>query len=369
MKICIDARSPGYAGIFNYTRRLLPALRAAGPEHELVVLRTVADKPWNVPGVEEYVIPSANPLRWMVWSNTRLPALLRSEGFDVYHSHKHITALRRGTPKVISFHGARVFLQPETYRWPEYAYWRTMTPIAARRYDSLLVASEVDKENFVKHMRVDPAKFSVVPLGVDEQFAPITDRAALDAVRARYSLPERFLLFVGRMLPVKNLETILRAFATAAGRGIPHDLVLVGQQTAHAESLRTLAHELGIADRLQWTGPVQEGLPEVMNLADLLLLASTYESFAFVALEAMACGTPVIASDRGNLPALVGDAGWNVPAFDTNAFAEAILEATASDSEREERARRGIERAAGYSWESCARGTLDVLERVGGSAS
>lgn len=364
MKICIDARSPGYAGIYNYTRRLLPALRTVGPEHDLVVLRTETDKPWPIEGIREIVIPSGNPLGWILWSNTRLPSLLRSEGIDVYHSHKHITALRGDTPKVISFHGARFFMQPETYRWLEYAYWRTMAPLAARRYDAAIVVSEVEKENFVRHTGTDPEKFTVVPLGTDDRFQPITDRELLESTREQFDLPERFLVFVGRMLPVKNLDTLIRAFAGACEQGIPHDLVMVGRETGHSESLKSIARDLGIERRVHWKGPIFEEIALVMNLADALYLGSTYESFGAVALESAACGTPVIGSDRGNIPFIVGEAGRCVPAMDVGAFTEAMVEILGSEPLRAALSKAGIERAAEFSWAKCARGTLDVLDRV-----
>ena len=364
MKICVDARSPGYSGIYNYTRRLMPALIEAAPEHEWVMLRTKADKPWPIEGAAEIVIPTANPLGWLLWSNTRLPALLRSERFDVYHTHKHITAFRGDTPKVISFHGARFYMQPETYGFAEYAYWRTMAPLAARSYEASIVVSDVDKENFVRHTRTDPDRFTVVPLGSDERFRHVTDRDLLDETRAKYDLPDRFLVFVGRMLPVKNLETLIRAFAAACARGIPHDLVMVGRETQHSESLKSLARGLGIDLRMHWKGPIFEDIALVINLADALYLGSTYEAFATVALESVACGTPVIGSDRGNIPFIVGEAGRCVPAFDVDAFTDAIVEVLDSEGRHETLSRKGVERAAEFSWEKCARGTLDVLERV-----
>ena len=114
------------------------------------------------------------------------------------------------------------------------------------------------------------------------------------------------------------------------------------------------------------TGPIFEEIPEIINLADLFLLASTYEAFATVALEAIACGTPVVGSDRGNIPFIVGDAGRCVAATDTGGFADAMNELLESDSLRQELARRGVERAGAFSWERCARGTLGALASIAG---
>lgn len=365
MKICIDARSPGYAGILNYASCLLRSLAELERGLELVVLRAPQDEPWGIEGIEERVLPAKHFPTWLLWSNTKLPRLLAREGFDLYHSLKHITAFRGGTKRIITFHSARFLIHPEHYKWYDAAYWKVMSPLAARSYDAVIAVSEAEKRNYVERMGAPAHKIHVIQLASDDRFGLIEDPARLARVRARFGLPERFILYVGRQVPVKNLDTVLRGFRCARDAGVlDHELVLVGRETWHTPALRSLADELGVTDHVRFTGPIFEDLPEVYNLADLFLLMSHYEAFPAVPLEAMASGTPVITSDRGGLPEVVGDAGVTVPALDPERLGRAIAETLASDELRADLRERGLRRCRLFSWARCAERTADLYEHL-----
>jgi hypothetical protein len=113
MKICIDARSPGYAGVLNYAKCLLTSLIEIDKQNEYIILRAPKDTEWNLPGTSEKVLPSNNPLRWTIWSNTELPTMLQNEKVDVYHSLKHVTAFR-GNCKKSHYLPFLTFLLPST---------------------------------------------------------------------------------------------------------------------------------------------------------------------------------------------------------------------------------------------------------------
>lgn len=364
MKVCIDARSPGYSGVRNYAACLLRELARLSGDIQYVLLRSPVDTAWNIAGIEERVIPTKNPLGWYAWSNTALPRMLDREGFDLYHSLKHITFLRGDTPKIVTFHSARFLIHPEHYKWHDATYWKVMSPIAARRYDAIIAVSKAEKSNYVERMGANPDKLHVTRLASDNRFRVIDEQEQLDSVRARFQLPERFILYVGRQVPVKNLETMLRGFAQARKQGCQHSLVLVGGETSYTSSLRSLASSLRIADHVLFTGPIFKELPEVYNLADLFLLMSHYESFGAVVLEAMASGIPIICSDRGGLPEVVGDAGAVVPAEDPAALADRICQMLSSDELREEFRGRGLARCKQFSWAQCAQETMAVYRIV-----
>jgi len=365
MKICIDARSPGYSGILNYASCLLRHLAALDAGNEYVVLRTPRDVAWEISGMEERVLPSSNPLHWYLWSNLWLPRMLGNEGFDLYHSLKHITFLRGSARKLVTFHSARFLIHPEHYKWYDAAYWRIMSPIAARTYDAVIAVSEAEKRNYVERMGAPAEKVRVIPLAADPRFRIIEDQARLEAVRDRYGLPERFILYVGRLVPVKNLETLLRAYRHALDRGASsHKLVVVGRESWHSATLEALAAELRVQDKVVFVGTIFEDLPEVYNLADLFLLISHYEAFGTVSLEAMACGTPVVTSERGGLPEVVGDAGSVVPAEDAEEVGEHIVQILSSDERKSSMRKHGLERCGMFSWDRCARDTVSLYEEL-----
>ncbi len=365
MKICIDARSPGRAGILTYSRCLLQGLSALDCDHEFIVLTAPGDEPWNLPGIREIRIPSRNPAHWMLWSNTVLPRLLAREGVTVYHSLKHITNLRGRFKKVVTFHSARFLIYPKHYKWYDYAYWRTMCPLAARSYDAVITVSDAETKHYSGGFGIPASRFHSIHLACDQRFAPVADASERAAVRARFALPEKFLLYVGRINPVKNLETLVRAFALSCGEdGIEQDLVIVGHESWHSSAVKKVVKEAGIASRVHFVGPIYDELPAVYSLADLFVFPSYYEAFPAVPLEAMTCGAPVLCSRAGGLPEGVGNAAVMVAPTDGDGFRRELTKLAKSAELREELRRKGFERVKRFSWESTARQTVALYEEV-----
>ncbi|MFQ5729064.1 MAG: glycosyltransferase family 4 protein [Waddliaceae bacterium] len=364
MKICIDARSPGYSGVLNYASNLLRTLLTIDKKNQYIILSAPKDKHWNLDGVEERVIPSNNPLSWLIWSNTVLPKMLEREQVDVYHSLKHVTAFRGKTKKIITFHSARFFFLPQHYKWYDATHWKIMYPAAARKYDCVITVSEAEKENYVEYIRgVAENKFRVINLAADERFRIIDDSDKLQETKKKFSLPDKFLLFVGRLLPVKNIETILKAYHMAKQKiKLEHKLVIVGRKTWFYKEILSLVKELDIIDDVIFTGPIFSELPEVYNLADLFLFPSYYEAFPAVPLEAMACGTPVISADSGGLPDVVGNAGIMVSPTNVNALAEAVIQVITSEGLKQSMINKGLQRIGVFSWERCAQETLKIYD-------
>jgi glycosyltransferase involved in cell wall biosynthesis len=179
-----------------------------------------------------------------------------------------------------------------------------------------------------------------------------------------YQLPVSYVLYVGRLNPVKNLDVLLEAIAEARARypSCP-DLVVVGHKDDLYESLVIRANELNIARHVRFTGPIYEDLPAVYQNAFAFILPSSYEAFPQVPLEAMASGAPVIASNRGGIPEVVDDAGILVEP-DPGAIADAIGRIISSPTLRDELRAKGFDRAKQFSWRSTARHTIDAYRQA-----
>jgi D-inositol-3-phosphate glycosyltransferase len=233
--------------------------------------------------------------------------------------------------------------------------------------DRIVASNLVERAGLVWHVGADPARVAVIPCGVDvELFRP---RPAAPA-RARLGLDaEHVLLFVGRLTPIKGLETLLQALAVLRSDGLSAArltlLVVGGTKGDPGDSahLRRLAQDLGLAGWVDFRGPQpQDALPDYYAAADLCLMPSRYESFGMVALEAMASGVPVIASRAGGLAVTVQDGvtGRLVPEGDVAALARAVAALLADDAGRRSLGARAQEWARRFAWPAVGRSLADL---------
>jgi len=224
--------------------------------------------------------------------------------------------------------------------------------------------SEDAKQKITNALALPEHKVRVVRLGIDSTFKRVLELDLLDAVRKRYRLPERFILVVGTREPRKNLPALVHAYRrmrrakeTALG------LVIVGRTGWNSETLESDLQTDG--EPIILTGFVpQSDLIALYSLAEVFVLPSLYEGFGFPPLEAMACGCPVIVSNRGSLPEVVGDAAVLIDPENHDSIIAAIRSVEGSQSLREDLARRGIERTKHFSWKAAASETLKMYYEV-----
>jgi glycosyltransferase involved in cell wall biosynthesis len=214
---------------------------------------------------------------------------------------------------------------------------------------------------------VPPTKIHTVLLGVTTDFHPEGDPAVLQAVRQKYQLPARFVLFVGLLEPRKNLPALLQAFSSLPSQTPEVKLVITGRQGwMYAQTLQ-LVQSLGLTERVHFTGYVEQSdLPRVYNLAEIAVYPSLYEGFGLPVLEAMACGTPVITSNVSSMPEITAEAGVLVPPGEVPALAQAIEHLLSDPTERQRRSALGLQRAAQFTWQRTAIQTMDVYTHVMG---
>jgi D-inositol-3-phosphate glycosyltransferase len=245
--------------------------------------------------------------------------------------------------------------------------------------DRIIAATLAEKTQLELLLKADRRKIDVVPPGVDlETFRPIPVEAAKDAIGVPPQ--DTMLLFVGRIEPLKGVETMLRAMKLLRDRGaMPPNLCLsiiggdashtAAQENAEMDRLRALRQELGIGDVVAFLGKRdQDSLNNYYASAQAVIMPSHYESFGMVALEAMACGTPVIASEVGGLAFLVkdGETGFHVPDREPEALCDK-LQLLISDSElRAKLGAQAAEYAKGYAWPLIAERVVSVYESVHG---
>lgn len=222
------------------------------------------------------------------------------------------------------------------------------------RSDAVLTVSEASRRDLVASLRLDDAaaaRIRVVYNGVAAHFGAEGRRP----VETEVSAP-RTLLYVGRLDPYKNVVRLVEAFADVRARtGWPLSLVLVGPPDPRYPEAVERAHALGVAEAVRFTGFVTDAaLAEAYRTADLLVHPSRYEGFGLQLAESMRCGLPVLCTDGGAQPEVVGDAGEVVPAGDTRALAEAIGRLLSDSARLRDLQRRGLARAARFDWDAAA---------------
>ncbi len=306
-------------------------------------------------------LPLYLPSEQLVW-----PTLLRQARADLFHSPYIVLPLLTRIRSVMTVHDLIFERHPE-YRPRSYLqrFYRPITQLGTKRADLVLTVSESTGRDIQAYYRVNHAHIYVIGNAVDLTFQRERDPARLAAVRERYGLPERFILTVGAGRPHKNVETLVEAFARLDPSLAP-TLVIGGEldpRFPDSVSARIYAH--GIASRVVRPGMIREAdLPVVYSLADVFVFPSLVEGFGLPPLEAMACGTPVLASTTPAVSEAVGDAVLAFDARDPEQLATCLSKALTDTALRTTLSRRGIERVRAFTWERVAQETLKAYASI-----
>jgi len=371
MRICLDL-SPAvhqHAGLGRYAQELLLALAVTDGQNEYVVFYNNPAAARVDPTLERFP-KITTPLSYKPWRLsamlahfTRIPQDPLFPGVDLFHATDHLLPYFRRIKSVFTLHDLIFLFHPETHKPLNRWFLTLMMPRFLRAADAVIAVSECTKRDAIRFYRIPEEKISVIYEGVNPRFRP-ADPETIAAVRARYNLPEHFILYVGTIEPRKNLTALLEAFHHLLAT---HDLrlVIVGKKGWLYEGFFRRLRELGLGDRVIFTGYVpDEDLPAIYSAADLFVFPSLYEGFGLPVLEAMACGTPVICSNTSSLPEVAGDAAFLVDPTDVCSLAGAMEQALTDEHLRSELMAKGLERARWFTWEKAAAKTLEVYRGV-----
>ncbi len=237
---------------------------------------------------------------------------------------------------------------------------------ASRRSDRLIAVSQATKRDLISIYEVEAARIEVIPTGINpRKLKPVVDPAVLTAARARYGLPERYIILLGPFEPRRNAESALAAVAAIRSDASDFALAFVGQDGAYRRGLEARARGLGLGERVVACGYVaEEDFPAVFGGALALVHPTRQEGFGTVSLEAMACGCPVITSNIPPVAEATGDAALTVAPDDVGALAARLLSLVRDPALRATRRDAGLARAALFSYEKIAARTVELYERV-----
>ena len=369
MRIGIMLRSlDEQGGIGVYTRYLTEELLDIDRDNQYVLFYRNSShlgRFAHFNNVSERLIKAPNKA---FWDQVAIPYACWKERVDVIFHPKFSVPLLAPCKTVMVVHGADWFI-PEYARFYsrlDVAYIKAMLPLYCRRAAVVLSVSQLTTDHFNRILRLPPGKMRTVYFGPGKQFKRVNDPAALEKVKLKYNLPDRFILTLskhgggGR----KNIEGILKAYQFVHGR-IPHKLVIGGKDCVRFKQDYNIPEHGYGADIVFPDWIDQSELPAFYSLADLYLYPSNLEAFPIPITEAMACGTPIVTSRVNGLEEIAGSAALLVNPDEPKEIADAIYRVVTLPGLRDELAAAGLKRSARFSWERCAKETLEILLALG----
>jgi len=342
-------RNRGGSGV--YARSLLSALR----EREDAAA-------WVIAGPTQ-----SNPVGTVRWLVSGARKAVNAKPPDLVHCPSFVAPWRISVPFVVTVHdaGARVAAADHPLEWR--AYDRMFMPARLRAAAAVITGSEFARREVVEAYRLKPDRVFAVPYGLDSRYfkfqanlQPVNDRGAI--------------LFPGAPVGRKNVDAVLRCMAASANGALGRvTLDISGAREQDFPAVMARIRSLGLEGRVRWLGQVpQDQMPDVIASASAVVYPSFYEGFGFPPLEAMAVGTPVVASDRGSLPEVLDGAALLIDPTDDRALSQALESVLTQPELRKRLSRSGRERARTFTWQTCADRTLElyrsVLEEHGSAA-
>ena len=367
MRIGIDARKLHDFGIGTYIRNLVRHLARLDRETEFVLLCRSGDAAALAALGENFrpVIETAG--HYSVAEQVKIPLALRREGVTLFHAPHYVLPPLVSCRSVVTIHDCIHLMFPQ-YLPGRVAlgYARASIALASRRATRVLTVSESSKRDILRFVDIPPAKIDVIANAYDERFSIEPREEDVVRVRERYQLKEQFVLYAGNVKPHKNLERLIEAFRLVRDRGLDHiKLVLIGDEISKYAALRRAVHRHQLYKHVRFLGFMPEETLAVMyRLAAVFVFPSLYEGFGLPPLEAMASGTPVVTSNISSLPEVAGDAALLVDPYEPSAIADGIYSVLTDEHLRQTLRRKGLERAAQFSWETSVKRVREIYQRV-----
>jgi len=354
------------SGISRYALELTRALARMTGGPELVLLAASPVGPLAELGLPVIKLRASRRLPGLMTAgNVMIPLAARRAGLDIVHDMTGVTPFALGgggASRVVSVHDVIPLSFGGVSSRLDSLIYRRWLPSQLPRVEQVITISEHSRADIAKHLRVPLEHIAVTPLAASSRFEPATPAAIAD-VRARFALPEHYLLYLGSIEERKNLRRVLEALAVLNQRGGAPRFVITGEMKWQYSGILETLERLQLYDLITMTGYVPEAdLPALYTGALGLVFPSLYEGFGLPLLEAMNCGTPVITSTAASLPEVVGSAALLVDPYSVEAIANAMHSVVESESLRDRLRQAGLARARAFTWDRTAALTVAAYE-------
>ena len=366
MRIGIDCRLPFYqmGGISQYVLHLLPALAALDGTNQYLVLQSWKDGRFHTPTAPNFqrhnlFTPCHHRLERWVLATELLPHRL-----DMLHSPDFIPPAFGAKRRIITVHDLNFHYYPQFLTAESKRYYADQIAWAVRVADHISADSEATRQDLIEILRVPADKVTTIHLAANPLYERAYGATAVNSTLQQYNLPRGFILFVGTLEPRKNLPMLLRAYAMMRREtAVDVPLVFIGSKGWIYDEIFATIEALDLRDQVHHlSGIYDEQLAHLYTGAGVLVTPSHYEGFGLPALEAMHCGCPVIVSNRGSLPEVVGEAGLLLDPDDEAAWAYHMTQVLLLSELREKMVVNGRVQAKKFSWQKTAVATLNLYQ-------
>ena len=378
MKIGINALFFQFqaTGSGQYLSHLLNALAEVDHQNQYVLLGPqpvqslpVKAYPYHVHSVPAPARTSDN-LEKIVWEQFTGPLAARQEKIDLFHIPYFAPPFFPPVPTVVTIHDVIPLRLPAYQPNNKVKAYTYLIAHTAHRSSHIIAPSIHAKQDIIDLLKIPAERIRVIYEAAGPEYQPITDPETLVRARTRYGLKNRYIFYLGGLDQRKNILQLVRAFARLYAQIDDPDLQLLiaGNPDAHKGSLfpdpRPIAIELGISEHIVYSYIEEEDKPTLYSAASLFVFPSLYEGFGLDPLEAMACGAPVVCSNRTSLPEVVGEAALSVDPDNLEALVDAMYRVLTTIELQTELRARSLQQARRFHWHKTAEQTLAVYEEV-----
>ena len=349
-------------GFGQYTLEIVGRLIKNHPEHEFVLFfdrEKDAQFDFGSKVTTAVLSPAArHPILYLIWFEILLPRALKKHKIDLFFSPDGYASLLSSVQQIIVIHDINFEHNPKDLPSILGNYLRYFFPKFAKKATKIITVSEYSKQDIVKTYEIDPSKIEVIYNAANSNYKPIS-KEEQELVKKQFTDGADFLLFVGSLHPRKNIQRLISAFELIHKNHPKLKLLIVGANMWRGTSLN-LSPEM--SNYVHFTGHLnQELLTKVMASALMLTYVPYFEGFGIPMVEAMNCGTVVLASRATCLPEIAGDAAYLVDPFDINDIAKGINQLIEDESLRAEFSKKGLQRSTYFSWDKAAEELAKVL--------
>ncbi len=359
------------SGVGQYIAGLIDGLLQCMPAEDRLVIYATRETAPNYkrhdPRVELRVFsPQARRAAQLLHEWFFLPGQIARDHIDVFHGPSNFLPRHCPCPAVVTIHDASRQVDPSRFTRANLLYWAYMMRHTVRMNTPVITVSHAAAADLQKHLQIAPERIRVIYEAAHAHFSaqPSTDDAV---ILERLGVRRPYLLNVATLEPGKNTVRLIEAYARYR-RAVaqPATLVLAGDRGWKSEAVFETIEREGLREHVQYIGHVKDdALPALFRGARFFLFPSLNEGFGLPPLEAMQCGTPVIAANSSSLPEVLGDAALYVNPLSVDDIADKIIDLWNNDSLREELRTKGLQQAARYSWQKTGEQTLKVYRSLG----